>query len=210
MTNTSPNRSLWTTLNEPTLSSFDVNILPDINHSLDPMVLLWVKCRHVHQTNVGSVRSEEQRVQLGCKKIYGKVETVRLQRSVVGKLMLYWVVFKSIEAVRHCKSSHFGASWWCCGRNVIKSVSFPSTREPFWGLFIEREPSFWLLVDIFACAPAQTLLLTLFGPVSGCIETDILSQHRETFVFFHKFRKRTTATSVEPREVRVKVTGCWL
>ena len=210
MTNTSPNRSPWTTLNKPTLSSCRVNILPDINHSLDPMVLLWVKCRHVHQTNVGSVRSEEQRVQLGCKKIYGKVETVRLQRSVVGKLMLYWVVFKSIEAVRHCKSSHFGASWWCCGRNVIKSVSFPSTRQPFWGLFIEREPSFWLLVDIFACAPAQTLLLTLFGPVSGYFETETLSHHRETSIFF-KFRELDlAATSDGPWEVRVKVTGWWL
>ena len=122
MTNTSPDRSPWTTLNKPTLSSCRVNILPDINHSLDPMVLLWVKCRHVHQTNVGSVRSEEQRVQLGCKKIYGKVETVRLWRSVVGKLVLLWVTFNAIEAVCHCTSSNFGVSWCCCGRSVVKSV----------------------------------------------------------------------------------------
>ena len=184
MTNTSPDRSPWTTLNKPTLSSCRVNILPDINHSLDPMVLLWVKCRHVHQTNVGSVRSEEQRVQLGCKKIYGKVETVRLQRSVVGKLVLLWVTFNAIEAVCHCTSSNFGASWWCCGRSVVKSVQEELTSEPFWDLFIEREPSFWLLVNIFACASNQTLLLTLFGPVSGCIETETLSHHRETCFFW--------------------------
>ena len=184
MTDTSPNRSPWTTLNKPTLSSFDVNILPDMNHSLDPMVVLWVECRHVHQTNVGSVRSEEQRVQLGCKKIYGKVETVRLQRSLVGKLMLLWVTFNAIEASCYCTSSNFGVSWCCCGRSVVKSVQEELTSEPFWDLFIKKESIRRSLVDIFARAPAQTLLLTLFGLVSGYFETDILSHHRETCFFW--------------------------
>ena len=184
MTNTSPDRSPWTTLNKPTLSSCRVNILPDINHSLGPMVLLWVKCRHVHQTNVGSVRSEEQRVQLDYKKIYGKVETVRLWRSVVGKLLLLWVTFNAIEAVYHCASSNFGVSWCCCGRSVVKSVQEELTSEPFWDLFIKKESIRRSLVDIFARAPAQTLLLTLFGLVSGYFETDILSHHRETCFFW--------------------------
>ena len=179
-----PSRSPWATLNKPTLFSLDVNIISHMNYSLDPIVLLWVECRYVLQTNVGSVRSEEQRVQLDCKKIYGKVETVRLWRSVVGKLVLLWVTFNAIEAVYHCASSNFGASWWCCGRSVVKSVQEELTSEPFWDLFIEREPSFWLLVNIFACASNQTLLLTLFGLVSGCIETETLSHHRETCFFW--------------------------
>ena len=179
-----PSRSPWATLNKPTLFSLDVNIVFHMNHSLDPMVLLWVECRYVLQTNVGSVRSEEQRVQLDCKKIYGKVETVRLWRSVVGKLLLLWVTFNAIEAVYHCASSNFGVSWCCCGRSVVKSVQEELTSEPFWDLFIEREPSFWLLVNIFACASNQTLLLTLFGLVSGCIETETLSHHRETCFFW--------------------------
>ena len=127
---------------------------------------------------------KNKRVQLDCKKIYGKVETVRLWRSMVGKLVLLWVTFNAIEAVCHCTSSNFGASWWCCGRSVVKSVQEELTSEPFWDLFIEREPSFWLLVNIFACASNQTLLLTLFGLVSGCIETETLSHHRETCFFW--------------------------
>ena len=210
MTDTTSRRSPWATLNEPTLSSFDVNILPDMNHSLDPMVVLWVECRHVHQTNVGSVRSEEQRVQLGCKKIYGKVETVRLQRSLVGKLMLLWVTFNAIEASCHCTSSNFGVSWCCCGRSVVKSVQEELTSEPFWDLFIEKESIRRSLVDIFERTPTQTGLLTLFGAVSGYFETETLSHHRETSIFL-KFRELDlAATSVEPREVRVKVTGWWL
>ena len=210
MTDTTSRRSPWATLNEPTLSSFDVNILPDMNHSLDPMVVLWVECRHVHQTNVGSVRSEEQRVQLGCKKIYGKVETVRLQRSVVGKLVLLWVTFNAIEAVCHCTSSNFKVSWCCCGRSVVKSVQGKPTSEPFWDLFIEKESIRRSLVDIFACAPAQTLLLTLFGLVIGCIETETLSHYRETSFFRSSRELDLAATSVEPWEVRVNVTGWWL
>ena len=99
-------------------------------------------------------------------------------------LVLLWVTFNAIEAVCHCTSSNFGASWWCCGRSVVKSVQEELTSEPFWDLFIEREPSFWLLVNIFACASNQTLLLTLFGLVSGCIETETLSHHRETCFFW--------------------------
>ena len=210
MTDTTSRRSPWATLNEPTLSSFDVNILPDMNHSLDPMVVLWVECRHVHQTNVGSVRSEEQRVQLDCKKIYGKVETVRLWRSVVGKLVLLWVTFNAIEAVYHCASSNFGVSWCCCGRSVVKSVQEELTSEPFWDLFIKKESIRRSLVNIFACAPAQTLLLTLFGLVIGCIETETLSHYCETSFFRSSRELDLAATSVEPWEVRVNVTGWWL
>ena len=210
MTDTTSRRSPWATLNEPTLFSLDVNIVSHMNNSLDPMVLLWVERTHVLQTNIGSVRSEEQRVQLDCKKIYGKVETVRLWRSMVGKLVLLWVTFNAIEAVCHCTSSNFGASWWCCGRSVVKSVQEELTSEPFWDLFIEKESIRRSLVDIFACTPAKTLLLTLFGLVSGCIETETLSHHRET-CFFLKFRELAlAATSVGPWDVRVNVTGWWL
>jgi hypothetical protein len=66
------------------------------------------------------------------------------------------------------------------------------------------------LVDIFERTPTQTGLLTLFGAVSGYFETETLSHHRETSIFL-KFRELDlAATSVEPREVRVKVTGWWL
>ena len=184
LTNMTPSRSPWATLNKPTLFSLDGNIVSHMNNSLDPIVLLWVERTHVLQTNVGSVRSEEQRVQLDCKKIYGKVETVRLWRSVVGKLLLLWVKFNAIEAVYRCESSNFGVSWCCCGRSVVKSVQEELTSEPFWDLFIKKESIRRSLVDIFARAPAQTLLLTLFGLVSGYFETDILSHHRETCFFW--------------------------
>jgi len=154
--------------------------------------------------------SEEQRVQLDCKKIYGKVETVRLWRSVVGKLVLLWVTFNAIEASCYCTSSNFGVSWCCCGRSVVKSVQGKPTSEPFWDLFIEKESIRRSLVDIFACAPAQTLLLTLFGLVSGYFETETLSHHCETSIFL-KFRELDlAATSVGPWNVRVKVTEWWL
>ena len=205
-----PSRSPWATLNKPTLFSLDVNIISHVNHSLDPIVILWVECRYVLQTNVGSVRSEEQRVQLDCKKIYGKVETVRLWRSVVGKLVLLWVTFNAIEASCYCTSSNFKVSWCCCGRSVVKSVQEEPTSEPFWDLFIEKESIRRSLVNIFACAPAQTLLLTLFGLVIGCIETETLSHYCETSFFRSSRELDLAATSVEPWEVRVNVTGWWL
>jgi len=210
MTDTTSRRSPWATLNEPTLFSLDVNIVSHMNNSLDPMVLLWVERTHVLQTNIGSVRSEEQRVQLDCKKIYGKVETVRLWRSLVGKLVLLWVTFNAIEASCHCTSSNFGVSWCCCGRSVVKSVQEELTSEPFWDLFIKKESIRRSLVNIFACAPAQTLLLTLFGLVIGCIETETLSHYRETSFFRSSRELDLAATSVEPWEVRVNVTGWWL
>ena len=68
------------------------------------------------------------------------------------------------------------------------------TSEPFCDLFIEKESIRRSLADSFACASAQPGLLTLFGPVIGCIETETLSHHRETSIFL-KFRELDLAAT---------------
>ena len=96
---------------------------------------------------------------LGCKNIHGKVETVRLRRRVVGKLVLLWVTLTVIEVVRQCKRSNFGVSWCCCGRSVVKSVQEVSTSEQFGDLFIEKESIRRALVDIFERTTTQNELI---------------------------------------------------